>query len=160
MRTNLFSFSGTINRASFWLALLIAIVVWVVGILVGMSFRGGLGDTIGLPITITIILLVTGFSGWIAVAAGVKRLRDRGKSGWWLLLFYAVPTIIYCNGPIIFVELTPIAFVLATFVLPPVGFGTFAWALIELGCLKGTNGANASGTEPLPSSQGSTARAA
>jgi uncharacterized membrane protein YhaH (DUF805 family) len=160
MRTNLFSFSGTINRASYWLAVLIAVVVWVVGIFIGMSFRGALGDAIGLPIAATIIVLVTGFSGWIAVATGVKRLRDRGKSGWWLLLFYAVPTIVYCNSPIIFVELTPITFVLATFVLPPVGFGTFAWALIELGCLKGTSGANASGMDLLPASQGSTARAA
>ena len=47
-----------------------------------------------LPVTIAIILLLYIPLIWIGLALGAKRLHDRDKSAWWLLVFYALPTIL------------------------------------------------------------------
>src|SRR5262245_25274108 len=78
---------------------------------------------------------------WVGLAVGAKRLRDRDKSAWWLLLFYAVPSILSSaadrmeGGGII---------------LHVVSFAITIWAVIELGFLRGTIGPNRYGPAPLP----------
>ena len=69
----LFQFDGRVNRAKFWLAVLI---VWVVGGIVGsiFGFRSAIYFLVGL------VLL------WPYLAAAIKRGHDRGKSGWWMLI--------------------------------------------------------------------------
>src|ERR1700730_7281164 len=82
---------------------------------------------------IFIALFVSGF------AIGIKRLHDRNKSGWWLLLFYLGPAIL----SVVRVGLRAatgsgglrIVFSLASLAVS-------IWALVELGCLRGTVGAN------------------
>src|SRR5690349_19082168 len=32
--------------------------------------------------------------GWSSIAFGIRRLHDRNKSGWWVLLFYIAPNIL------------------------------------------------------------------
>jgi uncharacterized membrane protein YhaH (DUF805 family) len=61
---------------------------------------------------------------WGQLGVCIKRLHDRGKSGWWLLIFWALPAV--AIGVI------------------------WLWAVLELGCLGGTEGPNAYGPEPLP----------
>jgi uncharacterized membrane protein YhaH (DUF805 family) len=56
---------------------------------------------------------------WPSVAIAIKRWHDRGKSGWWMLIFF----------------------------VPIVGW---IWGGIELGFLKGTDGPNEYGPDPLP----------
>src|SRR3981081_1904315 len=85
----LFTFKGRINRAKYWLALLIWCVVWAA--LLGAGFGGEMIlDNAG-AILIAIILLLLVTSGVSGVAVGIKRLHDRDKSGWGLLIFYMLP---------------------------------------------------------------------
>src|SRR3979409_807824 len=92
----LFTFKGRINRAKYWLAPL----PWGVrrtprlgaGVL-GAGFGGEMiADNAG-AILIAIILLLLVTSGVSGVAVGIKRLHDRDKSGWWLLIFYLLPAV-------------------------------------------------------------------
>jgi uncharacterized membrane protein YhaH (DUF805 family) len=75
---------------------------------------------------------------WIAV--GLKRLHDRDKTGWWLVLFYAVPGILSAAAP-------PIG--TAGNLLLVLSFAIEIWALVEIGCLPGTAGPNQYGPDPL-----------
>jgi uncharacterized membrane protein YhaH (DUF805 family) len=75
-----FSFRGRINRAKYWLALLIFTIVGAVQGLGGLAF----GDAVILQIfnyLIDIAVLVA------SIAVAVKRLHDRDRSAWWLVLF-------------------------------------------------------------------------
>ena len=48
-------------------------------------------DYLGLLIVFIAFTVVS----WIsAFAVGVKRLHDRDKSGWWILLFYLAPSVL------------------------------------------------------------------
>jgi uncharacterized membrane protein YhaH (DUF805 family) len=101
----LFSFEGRINRAKFWLAAFIwfatifsfmTIFLFVVtGILLasGNDFQMVSTKTmhpafylLGFP------LLVIGV--WLFAATLIKRLHDRGKSGWWVAPFFIAPGLL------------------------------------------------------------------
>jgi uncharacterized membrane protein YhaH (DUF805 family) len=90
-----------------------------------------------------IIFLTLVSVSWIsAFAIGVKRLHDRNKSGWLIVLFYVVPSIL---GGIANTSEQAVA----SFVL---GLGSLVisiWGLVELGFLRGTVGPNAYGPDPL-----------
>jgi uncharacterized membrane protein YhaH (DUF805 family) len=73
------------------------------------------------------------------VAVGTKRLHDRDKSGWWLVLFYPVPPMLNGLGKMTGV---PLIFGLASLAVS-------IWALVELGFLRGTSGPNEYGSDPL-----------
>jgi len=88
----LFDFRGRINRAKFWLAALIYLVVFLVGMTLVMMTT----SSMTVIYTAAAILYVPlGISG---IAVGIKRLHDRNKSGWWLLLFYGVPLVLNVLG--------------------------------------------------------------
>ena len=161
----LFSFEGRINRAKFWLAMLnmlclmmlLALSIITVGKLFGgpssFSFRvedifgaldpesyrslstTGLGPAvikaIGTPLFLSIYL-----------ATSIKRLHDRNKSAWWMMLFFLFPGLfdqfadrLGDSYPVIFVGF--------------VSFVFLVWGFIELGFLRGTKGPNRFGTDPL-----------
>jgi uncharacterized membrane protein YhaH (DUF805 family) len=133
----LLSFDGRINRAKFWLAMLIfvgfGIVVGIVsGILIAISFYIG----IAFYAIAAIIGLIAG------VAVGVKRLHDRGKSGLWLVLFYLVPITLQAIA--LFSGSETIGMLLNL-----VAFAISIWMIVELGCLRGTVGPNKYGRDPL-----------
>jgi len=88
-----------------------------------------------------IVMLIAG------IAVGVKRLHDRNKSGWYLLLFYLVPSMLVVIGVLIgaFVEDSTI---IAT-VLGLLAFAIGVWAFVEMGCLRGTIGVNQYGSDPV-----------
>ena len=98
--TLLFSFNGRINRAKYWLAVLIYMVVWTAFIAGCLIWLGGMSidnllsfaGTALLLWLIGVILLVAGT--WSGLAVGVKRLHDRDKSGWWILLYWLGPSIL------------------------------------------------------------------
>ena len=71
---------------------------------------------------------------------GAKRLHDRDKSAWWLVLFYVGPGIASAIGN----EMENMGLVLHV-----VGFAITVWAFVELGCLRGTVGPNQYGPDPL-----------
>jgi uncharacterized membrane protein YhaH (DUF805 family) len=132
----LFSFSGRINRAPYWLAgigiyLCLMGLIWVV---LGLAFAGRIGAMIVLIVAIAVALL------WVGLALGVKRLHDRDKSAWWLLLFYIAPAIFHSWGH---------RAVSGGWLLGLIGVAISIWALVELGFLRGTSGENRYGPDPL-----------
>ena len=130
-----FGFQGRINRGKYWLAVCVYIAIVLVLGLLGMAMgllTGGLFFILALVI-IYIPMIVSG------IAVGIKRLHDRGKSGWWLLLFYLVPAVLSGAGGAMGTGM----------ILSLVSFAISIWALVELGFLRGNSGANAYGPDPL-----------
>jgi uncharacterized membrane protein YhaH (DUF805 family) len=85
------------------------------------------------------------------MAVGIKRLHDRDKSGWWLLLFYGGPYFTSLLGYIfggsddLGRDVTPFLVV----ALQYISAGIVIWSLGELGVLRGTIGANRYGPDPV-----------
>jgi uncharacterized membrane protein YhaH (DUF805 family) len=82
---------------------------------------------------------------WVYTATSVKRLHDRNKSGWWLLLFFALPGMYSQFGNRVGDALggwATLLFGLAAFVFS-------VWGFIEMYCLRGTRGINRFGADPL-----------
>jgi uncharacterized membrane protein YhaH (DUF805 family) len=85
----LFGASGRINRAKYWRSLLIFCGA---GLLVGIILL----IAAGLAAPLFILMLAIVFIPWLlwGIAFHTERLHDRGKSAWWLLVFYAVPGVL------------------------------------------------------------------
>jgi uncharacterized membrane protein YhaH (DUF805 family) len=143
----LFSPRGRINRAKYWLFVLVSIAIMVVLIAVmslvwaGQLYdsRGGVGFPVGAMVAIGIVYLVLVIVG---IFVGIKRLHDRDKSGWWLLVFYLVPMVLSWISAILSRDGIGILFALGSLAIS-------IWAFVELGCLRGTVGANRYGPDPL-----------
>ena len=142
----LFGFSGRANRGKFWLAVVLWIIFWAIAvpvcvlaaiIILGLHLPDSslphdeliaryvrlAFDYLGLLIVFIAFTVVS----WIsAFAVGVKRLHDRDKSGWWILLFYLAPSVL---GSIANTSEQP----LVGFVLGVGSFVISIWALVELG---------------------------
>jgi uncharacterized membrane protein YhaH (DUF805 family) len=143
----LFGPRGRINRAKYWLLVLVSIAIMIVLVAVmsvvwaGRLYdpRGGAGFPVGAIIVVGIVYLALVIVG---IFVGIKRLHDRDKSGWWLLVFYLLPTVLSFISAIL--SRNGIGFLFA--------LGSLAisiWALVELGCLRGTVGPNRYGEDPL-----------
>ena len=156
----LFSFKGRINRKPWWLASLGAGFAASLLTAILEAVARSAGETIVNPVThqfeptgifglaISLIALV---NAWIAFALSVKRLHDRDRTGWWLIAPYI--------GLAIAISL---AFAALSF---PEGhrepwntLGVFAffglaglllWLFYEIGFLRGTEGSNRFGADPL-----------
>jgi uncharacterized membrane protein YhaH (DUF805 family) len=151
----LFSFSGRINRAKLWLAVVFWLVVWVIAfivllILVGRSISewnpddvGSIIAALGTGILVLFAVFVPMFISNLAV--GIKRLHDRDKSGWWIVLFYFGPAALDAIGSSLEGSVS-VVFSLA-------GVAIAIWGLVELGFLRGTVGPNRFGPDPLAPQQ-------
>jgi uncharacterized membrane protein YhaH (DUF805 family) len=135
-------FTGRIGRGRYWLLTGLYLVALIVG-LVAFAATGAMvdahpGDTITLvmvPIGIIFILAMT-----IAIAgAGVRRLHDRGKSGFWLCLYYGAPLWLSKGAHFDLVGYVSLALALAAVV----------WTLVDLGVLAGDPGSNKFGPSPI-----------
>ena len=106
-------FDGRIGRQTFWIGQLVLLLVsTVLHVLVAAIFGSEETGTV-ISALVSIVLL------YPYLAVDVKRLHDRDKSGWWMLLA----------------------------LVPVIGW---IWFFVELGCLRGTVGANRFGPDPLP----------
>jgi uncharacterized membrane protein YhaH (DUF805 family) len=128
----MFGFQGRINRAKYWLATVIY-GVFVVA-LIGAAF---IFHFSGLFLAVFAIVCIVLFISGIAI--GVKRLHDRDKSGWWLLLFYAVPALFDAMDRVLSPHL----------IFNLVSIAITIWLIVELGFLRGTPGPNPYGPDPL-----------
>ena len=135
-----FQFDGRVSRAKFWIAALIFAAINVVLAILGYVMDQSVVFQ-ALNSMLGIVILIS------SIAVGVKRLHDRNKSGWYLLLFYLVPSVLVVIGVLIgaFVEDSTI---IAT-VLGLLAFAIAVWAFIEMGCLRGTIGINQYGPDPV-----------
>jgi uncharacterized membrane protein YhaH (DUF805 family) len=178
----LFSFSGRINRAKQWALLLVFVVN---GIIVSFLFASMIGFAAVIAAAqgrttfeevfttpqahifwLTLCALyVLGL--YITLAVSAKRLHDRNKSAWWLLIFYGLPFILQIPAmffmPTMFAHFSAVMEAVRAHAEPPLppveppfvvitrGVATliFLWAFIELYCLRGTTGDNRFGADPL-----------
>lgn len=159
----LFGFSGRINRGKYWLAVVLWLVFWVIALpvclLAGFAILGTNLVDGQLPsgddwleksvkmavdyVVLFIIFLTLVSVSWIsAFAIGVKRLHDRNKNGWLIVLFYVVPSILAGIANTSEQAVASSLLGLASFVIS-------IWGLVELGFLRGTVGPNPYGPDPL-----------
>jgi len=135
-----FNFSGRINRAKYWVAMLIYSAIYIVLAIVGYAT-----DNSAIYQAINGMLNIVIFISSLAV--GVKRLHDRNKSGWYLVLFYIVPGILITAGIVVGTFMDDSILLASILGLAAVAIGV--WAFVELGCLRGTIGSNRYGPDPL-----------
>ncbi len=161
----LFGFTGRINRAKAWLFVLIQILVFVVLAILFASFVGmaafsnpgasqnAAANMGGAALVISLLCGLIGIAMFIAsLAVLTKRLHDRNKSGWWLLLFYVLPFILNIVALSINMagmmhqppQTNPVGSILS---LAALALGI--WGFVELYCLRGTVGDNRYGPDPL-----------
>jgi uncharacterized membrane protein YhaH (DUF805 family) len=141
----LFSYQGRINRAKYWLALVIYAVIFIVLVALGFIMLGNgidaeglvaglISKGIGFFLIALIVMIVMIVSG---VFVGIKRLHDRDKSAWWMLVFYLLPAVLGGLADV-------------SWIFNIAGFAVSIWGLVELGFLRGTIGPNRYGPDPLP----------
>jgi uncharacterized membrane protein YhaH (DUF805 family) len=93
----LFSFQGRLNRKPYWMTVIATMVIIILLLLVALvMIREHRFEFAGLTMAILVILYVP--LVWIGLAIGAKRLHDRDKSAWWLIVFYAMPGILSAVG--------------------------------------------------------------
>lgn len=83
-----------------------------------------------------------------AFCVTLRRLHDLDKSAWWLLLFVVAPNALSSCAQI-WRDRNPGGMDEIAAALNLAALGIFAWAFIELACLKGTTGENRYGPDPL-----------
>jgi uncharacterized membrane protein YhaH (DUF805 family) len=147
-----FSFRGRINRAKYWLALLIFTIVGVVQSLIGLAF----GNAVILHMfnfLIDLAVLVA------SIAVAIKRLHDRDRSAWWLLPFYLGPfALAGVGGAIMWAGASSVGLTEDWSLFPRLcllgGPALLVWGLVEIGFRRGTAGYNRFGPDPLRKQQG------
>ncbi len=139
----IFSFRGRITRADFWLLTFVAIAMWIaIAILTffaipAVTWVGGL------------ILFMSGLAVWLS--AVTRRLHDRNKSAWYLLLFFGLPSALqtafapHPKGHTVFVLIYGGTDSFVDLVCLAIG----VWMLTELGTLRGTTGPNRYGPDSM-----------
>ena len=139
------SFQGRSNRKRYWLTVLSICGLFLASALVGAVLQ------------IVPFLSLAVIPVWVALVIAIfanatRRLHDRNKSAWWLLLFYVVPAILGIPfqlaqyGP-------PDGFQALASLLALIGLPFTVWGLVELGFRKGNAGPNRFGEDPLPASE-------
>ena len=145
----LFSFEGRIGRLTYWLAIL-AVVVAVAVLTIAPFLIPS--ENVAVFIVAMTSQLIWLLSLWPILAVGSKRLHDRNKTGWWLLLFWGLPVVLLVGGLSIALFNDPrtgrsgdlsTASILIFASLPPA-----LWGIVELGILPGTRGPNLYGADP------------
>ncbi|CAN5377139.1 DUF805 domain-containing protein [soil metagenome] len=141
-----FCFAGRVSRAGYWrwqLALaIIGALLWV-----GMIFfaMGGIA-----PVAFGLLCVLAVFV-YASVGVSVRRLHDRGKSGWWLLLFQGFPILIGATQWFVeqrFSQPMGTSGALLLLILSLASVGVSIWGLVEIGFLRGTPDVNAYGDRP------------
>jgi uncharacterized membrane protein YhaH (DUF805 family) len=145
----LFSFEGRIGRGTYWLAILALIAAVVVLTFAPFLLNSEAAAVLLLALTSQFIWLL---SLWPILAVGAKRLHDRDKNGWWLLVFWLLPFVLVCGGLSIVLyddprtgrsgDFSTGAVLICASLLPTL------WGIIELGILPGTRGPNLYGADP------------
>jgi len=135
------SFRGRSNRQRYWLMVLsIGGLMFVSAIVAVMLTSVPLLAVIAIPFCVAVVVA--------AFANGVRRLHDRNKSAWWLLLFYVVPVTLGLPFRVM-PDGSPDDVQAAAALLAVLGLPFSIWGLVELGLLKGTAGPNRFGEDPL-----------
>ena len=160
------SFQGRIGRARYWRATLVILGSMLAALLLLTVICDALGIAAG-PVAIDIIGIsasidpadgdtavkaalvpqvatigMTLVFAWFFVAASVKRLHDRNRSGWWIIPF-VFATGIYGQFGDRLGESWPVALIGLAVLISSI------WGGVEMYGMKGTRGPNRFGGDPL-----------
>lgn len=138
----LFGASGRIGRAKYWRSVLI----YIGG---GLMTAVILFTAAGIAAPLFVVMVVVVLIPWLlwGVSFSTKRLHDRDKSAWWLVVFYLLPGALgqlanaAWSGEVAGTALHSI--------LALAGFALTIWGFVEIGCLRGTAGSNTYRPDPL-----------
>ena len=136
-----FSFSGRSDRLEFWRVQVLTLILGgaaALASLVAIQFIGGMGGLLFLAFVPLFAL---------TVAVCVRRLHDRGKRGWWYLIFVVVPIACSSAASELGGYSAPMNPLLSLLVSLP-GAALSLWGLVEIGFLRGERGSNSYGDEP------------
>jgi uncharacterized membrane protein YhaH (DUF805 family) len=147
----LFSFKGRINRNG----LMASIITAIIEVIARSS-----GQTAVDPVTNQVeptglLGMVVGVVGlvnmWIAFAFSAKRLHDRDRTGWWLiwqLLILILAVILVVVAIVVPQEQGAVWYALAGAACLA-AFVISVWLFVQIGFLRGTQGPNRFGPDPL-----------
>ena len=156
----LFSFKGRINRKPWWLASLGAGFTASLLSAILEALARSSGETIVNPVTHQFeptgifglaISLIALANAWIAFALSAKRLHDRDRTGWWLLWQLLVILLAVFLTVVAFAvpkEQGAVWYALAGAAVL-VAFIISVWLFVQIGFLRGTQGPNRFGPDPL-----------
>jgi uncharacterized membrane protein YhaH (DUF805 family) len=127
----LFGASGRINRAKYWRSVLFFILAGLMTAVI--LFTAG---NIAAPLFIIMVVLI--FIPWLLWGFSVttERLHDRGKSAWWLVVFYLLPGVLGQFAKAAWYAGDARAVLHCMLALA--GFALTTWGFVEIGCLRGT----------------------
>ena len=163
-RWPLFIFRGRIDRFSYWRMAAIHALVVIFGLAaLSQVHLNGASPAVSLAVVLSVVII-----GLVipALAIGAKRLHDRDKSAWWLLLFYVVPDVLFGVG--IYADIASEVAAHCMFaafsgrtcpgswtatVCVAAALAIEIWTLVELGGLRGSVGTNRFGPEPAQSQE-------
>ncbi|HLY05954.1 MAG TPA: DUF805 domain-containing protein [Rhizomicrobium sp.] len=158
-RDFLFSFRGRTARGRFWLynaiavplLALLVVAFWAYALSIPGAYENG-GPTpfpsgpLGMAGAVLFFALLT-----VILVAGtaitVRRLHDRNKPWWWILVFLCAPDALLTLAQVLDEIGTANASLL--FILQVGALALGVWGCIELGFLRGSAGANRFGPDPL-----------
>jgi uncharacterized membrane protein YhaH (DUF805 family) len=132
------SFRGRANRQLYWVTnITLGVFAFIDFVIV--SGVGAVAPAVGGFIALPILgLFIAGLS------VGARRLHDRNKSAWWLILFLGAPWFFSILGFLAAAGAGEAASAIRVLGLP-----FSLWGFVEMGCLKGTTGPNKYGDDPL-----------
>ncbi len=147
-----FSFRGRIGRGRYLILTLLYSLVWVLGsvVLITLAVLNDHppddattnGTIVGFVLS-SVVAAILAFVFVLGLAStGVRRLHDRGKSGYWLLFYYLLPSMLSRNA-----GLDPVGLILCF-----AAAGISIWVIVDLGFLRGEAGSNAFGPNPSSNS--------
>jgi uncharacterized membrane protein YhaH (DUF805 family) len=145
----LFGIRGRINRVKWWIAFFILIIIgFVVSKVIDRfdveAVTAALNRFAAISLAV-ILALVSLLIVYCLLAVTVKRLHDRNKRGWWILMFPLAPVILASIVSALGEDLAAALDYAASAVVLIIAI----WALIELGVMSGTTGLNRYGPDPL-----------
>jgi uncharacterized membrane protein YhaH (DUF805 family) len=160
----LFSFEGRIKRLDWWVAsLAVGVASAIVTGIIEFAAKASGASVVDLDtqqfeptgVFSIAVLALSLVSSWINFALCVKRLHDRDRSGWWLVwqaLVLVLAVVMVIVAIAMHTEQMSIWYALA-------GASGLAaliisiWLFVEIGFLRGTQGPNRFGPDPLGSSR-------
>lgn len=141
----LFSLRGRIDRTKYLLSLIsVNVLSFISALAIVAIIPTDLLESIYFLVFVIVIEFITTY---ILAAIGAKRLHDRNKSGWWILLIATAPS--YLLVPSAKIAQMGGPFATLSMLVNLASFGLILWAWIDLVRRRGTPGENRFGPDPL-----------
>lgn len=140
---NYVSFEGRLNRKPFWLMSLALFGAGLAGFVVVclLAVASTFFWLLAIPLVATVVLA--------SMSLSARRLHDRNKSAWWLLLYQGVPTLLDgLRAMAALADKSGDGGGLSA-LLGLISFCLSLWVLVDLGFRRGSPGPNRFGEDPL-----------